>query len=194
MEDYRRQIAYLYHYDSKIESKSLGFVKIEVRNHRCRLEVHLKEKRAKKEEKRNIYLYFSCHQRTIGICLGELLEKDGILFWQGNIDTCNIQGTGVRLEDTKGIWVRCGEDSDYVAAWEDAIEHIGKLMLYPKGGERCIRCPWLENCERSTKDATDRGRGVYEGSHPTGKKSMEASRSAYRVCHCKRRQDSGKRL
>ena len=80
MEDYRRQIAYLYHYDSKIESKSLGFVKIEVRNHRCRLEVHLKRERAKKEEKRNIYLYFFRHQQTVGIYLEELLEKDNISF------------------------------------------------------------------------------------------------------------------
>lgn len=186
MEDYRRQIVYLYRYGSEIEHKSLGFIKIEIRNRRCRLEVHLKGENAKKEDKESIYLYFSCHQRTIGIYLGELLESDGILFWQGSMDICNIQGTGIRLEDTKGIWIRCGEDRDYVAAWEDAIENISRLILYPKGGERCIRCPWLENCERSTKDAADRRRDVYEGSHPTGPKSMEASRSTYRVCHRKR--------
>lgn len=194
MEDYRRQIAYLYRYGSKAEQKSQGFVKTEIRNHSCRIEVHLKGESARKEDKKSICLYFSCHQRTIGICLGELSEKDGILFWQGSMDISNIQGTGIRLEDTKGIWIRCGEDRDYVAAWEDAIENISRLILYPKGGERCIRCPWLENCERSTKDAADRGRGVYERSHPTGQKSMEASRSTYRVCHRKRRQDFSKSL
>lgn len=187
MEAYRRQIAYLYTYRGSQERQSLGFVKLESREDQCRLEVHLKKTLSATEEAGKIYIYFPLQDQMVGIYLGELREQNHALGWQGMIDALNIQGKGIPLSDTKGIWLVLPKDEDYVAEWEDAWVGAQKLRLYPKGGEKCIRCPWFGACERSTQDVPDRGRNVYERSHPTGQKSMEASGGAYRMRNRKRR-------
>ncbi len=187
MEEYRRQIAYLYTYPDHNERQSLGFVKLELRKHQCRLEVHLKKVQSLRGKAGKIYIYFQRQDQMVGIYLGELEEQAQAMGWQGMIDALNIQGKGISLSDTKGIWLTLSEDQDCVAEWEDAWIGARKLLIYPRGGEKCIRCAWFGNCERSTQDVSDRGREVYERSHPAGQKSMEASGSAYRMRYRKRR-------
>ncbi|MBS6397739.1 MAG: hypothetical protein KH452_11435 [Clostridiales bacterium] len=168
MQEHRRRIAYLYAYEYGEKMRSAGFVKAEERSGRCRLEIHLKTAGHPGEDAGKAYIYF-CHQnRTIGIYLGDLEEKDGSLLWQGDIDCGDILGKGIGISDTKGIWIRRPGSGDFVAGWDDAPVDISRFILYPKGGQKCIRCPWFGSCERSGVSASDRRGKVYEGSHPAG--------------------------
>lgn len=187
MEGYRRQIAYLYAYQRNGERQSLGFAKLEVRERTCRLWIEIKGVSKNRKETGKIYIYFHSHNQMIGIYLGELEETDERLTWQGILDSENIQEKGIRLIDTKGIWICLPKEQDYVAEWEDAWVDARRLLLYPRGGETCIRCPRFGSCERSTQYAADRRREIYERGRQTGQKSVEASRGAYRMCHRKRR-------
>lgn len=168
MQEYRRQIAYLYAYEHGEKMRSAGFVKLELRGEYCRLAIHLRGYCHPGEDPGKIYVYFYHQDRIVGICLGELESRNGALEWQGSVDPENILGKGIKLAYIRGVWIRRGGDRNYVADWEDDVVDISRFVLYPKGGEKCIRCPWFGSCERSGEDASDRRGKIYEGSHPAG--------------------------
>ena len=168
MQEYRRQIAYLYAYEHGEQVKNTGFVKAEVRGGRCRLDICLKSCCRPGEEAGKAYIYFRHGGRNIGIYLGEMKSQDGALKWQGELDPENIQDKGIRFPDTGGIWIRRSGLRDYVAEWEDDPVDVSRFILYPKGGEKCIRCPKFGRCRRNEENAADRDRKIYEGSDPAG--------------------------
>ena len=149
MQKYRRQIAYLYAYEHGEKTRSSGFVKVEIRGEICRVGIHLKSYCHPGEHAGVVYVYFDCGNRNIGIRLGELKNQNGALEWQGTLEPENILGKGVRIADTKGIWIQRSGNRHYVADWEDYPVDVSRFILYPSGGEKCIRCPWLEKCERN---------------------------------------------
>ena len=168
MQEYRRQIAYLYAYEHGRQVKNTGFVKAEVRGDRCRLGIYLKSFCHSGEKPGKAYIYFYHGKQTIGIYLGDLKEQDGVLQWQGVLDPENILDKGIRFPDTGGIWIRQAGTQDYIAEWEDEPVDVGRFILYPKGGKKCISCPRLGNCRGSVEHASDRRGKIYEGGHPAG--------------------------
>ena len=154
MEEYRRQIAYLYAYDQGEQVKNAGFVKAEVRGGRCRLGIHLKGYCHRGEDAGSAYIYFYHQGRTIGIYLGELKSQNGALEWQGSVDADNIQEKNVRFSETGGICVRRPGRQEYVADWEDVPVDVSHFLPYPRGGEKCIRCPKFGSCKRSVEDVS----------------------------------------
>lgn len=168
MQEYRRRIAYLYAYEHGVQMRSAGFVKAEERAGICRIAVHLKSYCHPGEEAGKAYIYFEHEGQTIGICLGELESKNGALEWQGIVNGENILNKGIRFSQTRGIWIRRPGNRDYVADWDDYPVDVSRFILYPRGGQKCIRCPWFSSCERSGGDAADRRGKVHEGSHPSG--------------------------
>ena len=112
----------------------------------------------------------------MGIYLGALKNRNGALEWQGTFSSDDIQ-KGERnpfRTDRGGIWIQRLGGKEYVAEWDDYPVDISRFVIYPKGGEKCIRCPWFGKCERSSVDEADRRGTVYEGSDPAGQKSREA--------------------
>lgn len=168
MQEYRRQIAYLYAYEQGEPVKNAGFVKAEVRGGRCRLGIHLKGYCHRGQDAGKAYIYFYHQDKTIGIYLGELKSRNGALEWQGSVDPENIMEKKIPFSRTRGIWIRRLGMPDYVADWEDDPVDTGQFLLYPKGGEKCICCPRFGSCKRSVEDDSDNGREIYEGGHPTG--------------------------
>ena len=149
MQDYRRQIAYLYAYEYGRQTKSTGFVKLEVRGESCRLGIHLKSFCRQGEMPGKAYIFFGRRGYMVGLCLGELKAQNGILKWRGTVDTDNILGKRVGISETGGVWINRPEERNYVARWDDGPVNISRLIPYPPGGEKCIGCPRLGSCERS---------------------------------------------
>lgn len=174
MQDYRRQIAYLYAYEDGEKLGNAGFVKAEERAGNCRLAVHLRCYAHPGEETGTVYLYFRNRQQMIGIPIGILENRNGALEWQGNFPADNIEGKGIRFEKTRGVWIKRAGGKSYAAEWDDYPVDMSRFVIYPKGGEKCIRCPWFGKCERSGIDEADRRGTVYEGSNPAGQESGKA--------------------
>lgn len=168
MQEYRRQIAYLYAYEQGVQMQSAGFVKAEERAGLCRLAVHLRAYCHPGENPGNVYIYFYLQNRTVGIFLGELRNQNGALEWQGEVSSGDILDKGIRFAQTRGIWVRRQGGRDYVAEWDDYPVDVSRFVLYPSGGQKCIRCPRFGSCERSSGNEADRRGAVYEGSYPSG--------------------------
>ena len=174
MQDYRRKIAYLYAYEGGEKLGNAGFVKAEDRGGICRLAVHLRCYSRSGEDPGKVYLYFRHRQQLVGVYLGALKNRNGALEWQGTFSSDDIQGKGIRFGQTEGVWIQRPGGKEYVAEWDDYPVDISRFVIYPKGGEKCIRCPWFGKCERSSVDEADRRGTVYEGSDPAGQKSREA--------------------
>lgn len=168
MQDYRRQIAYLYAYEKGVKTRNVGFVKVEERAGRCRLTIHLKCYCHSGEEAGTVYIYFYHQSRIVGIRLGELQSQNGALEWRGEVAACNILDKGIRLSQTRGMWIRRPGNREYVAEWDDYPVDISRFVLYPKGGQKCIRCPRFGHCERSSEDAADERGTLYERGYPPG--------------------------
>lgn len=168
MQEYKRQIAYLYAYEYGIKMRSAGFVKAEERAGLLRVAVHLKSYCHPGEAAGKAYIYFYRRKRPIGICLGDLENRNGALEWQGIMDAQNILDKGVRFSETKGVWIRRPDNRHYVADWDDYPVDISRFLLYPKGGQKCIQCPRFGSCGRNDIDTADRRGKVYEGGHPAG--------------------------
>jgi len=168
MQEYRRQIAYLYAYEQGIQRNSAGFVKAEERAGQCRLSVHLRAYCHPGEEPGKVYIYFYLQNRIVGIFLGDLKNQNGALEWQGEVSAGNIQDKGIRFAQTRGIWIRRPGGRDCVAEWDDYPVDVSRFILYPQGGQKCIRCPRFGSCERSSGNEADRRRAVYEGSDSPG--------------------------
>ena len=136
MQEYKRQIAYLYAYERGEQLRSTGFVKAEERGGHCRLALHLRGYCHPGEAAGNVYIYFYHQDRTIGIYLGALKNQNGALEWQGELDAEDILGKGIRFADTHGIWVKRPGGRDYVAEWDDYPVDTKRFVLYPEGGIR----------------------------------------------------------
>ena len=173
MQEYKRQIAYLYAYERGEQLRSTGFVKAEERGGHCRLALHLRGYCHPGEDAGDVYIYFYHQDRTIGIYLGALKNQNGALEWQGTFSSDDIRGKGIRFGQTEGIWIQRPGGKAYAAEWDDYPVDISRFVIYPSGGEKCIRCPWFGKCERSSVDEADRRGTVYEGSHPSGQKGRE---------------------
>lgn len=168
MQEYRRQIAYLYAYEQGMQTRMSGFVKAETRAGLSRLHIHLKAYCHLGEDTGKIYSYFSHQNKMIGIYLGELENRDGALQWQGMLDAENIEQKGISFAQTRGIWIRRSKERDYVAEWEDYPVDVSRFVLYPNGGMTCIRCPWFENCDgNGIEHGVDRRRKIYERGYST---------------------------
>lgn len=155
MQEYRRRIAYLYAYEHGFRTRSFGFVKMESRGEICRLWIHLKSRRHPGEETGKAYIYFYHKSRIVGIFLGALKEQGGALLWEGAVDSGNVLEKGIPVSGTEGIWVQSSKEREYVAQWEDQSVDTDRFILYPQGGEACIRCPRFGKCKRSKEDAFD---------------------------------------
>ncbi|MFG6333446.1 MAG: hypothetical protein K1W28_16845 [Lachnospiraceae bacterium] len=155
MQEYRRRIAYLCAYERGVQAGTAGFVKAEIRGESCRLGIHLKKYCPQGQDAGKAYIYFYHRERTVGIYLGELKSQNGALEWQGTMDPENILEKGIRFSDTGGIWVRRPGAQDYVADWEDDPVDVNRFTVYPRGGEKCIRCPRFGSCKRSVEDVSD---------------------------------------
>ncbi len=168
MQEYRRQIAYLYEYEHGVQMRSTGFVKAEERAGECRIAVHLKGYCHANEEAGNVYLFFRHQDQMVGLRLGELESRNGALEWQGSVASADVLGKGVRFSQVRGVWLRRPGGRNYVAEWDDYPVDVSRFVLYPRGGQKCIRCPWFGNCERNGGREDDGRRAVYERSHPAG--------------------------
>ena len=109
MSDYKRLFSYLYFYQHKIKEKNSGFVKVEIRNNQCRLQLSVKGGFLNQAPQWNVY--------------GFMREDYKLRLWRlGRINAGNGQGEwGVQMPLVRFL----GEAAD--------LNHVAGLLLY--GGQ-----------------------------------------------------------
>ena len=118
MSDYKRFISYIYEYVQGEKRESLGFVKVNARDGRCKIQIHLRGFYTRGQKPCEAYIFTQKRERLSGQPRGELEDKNGALEWCGVTETDNLMKGGFSLEESQGIYIE-GEDHIYAAQWDD---------------------------------------------------------------------------
>lgn len=132
MSDYRRLISYIYEYEGKQKGKNVGFVKLEIRNGQCRMNLSIKRMYVGGNAI-GVYLLGKNDLKTF---LGNLFVRNGNGEFRTIVDTENVEGSGNRLDTYLGLTVHDVKNSwrSYTTIWEDAAA-VPEIMGNPLAEE-----------------------------------------------------------
>ncbi len=118
MSEYRRFISYIYEYRKGRKEHNCGYARVQVRNGICRVRLHVQ---ASHREPGQVAVYAFIRQAgaPVGILLGSAEGKNGIYEFQYSCPAGAVGGSGYTIGDVRGIWLRNGEDKNYITIWDD---------------------------------------------------------------------------
>lgn len=123
MSKFHRMITYLYLYEQGIKSRNTGFAKIERRDQRCLLEIHMKNTGCSLSSV-SVYFYVQKEARLAGIPLGNFSLTRGSGDFKTILDAENLSDSGYTLNDVKGIYIPLTEQMILVSQWDDDEFHL----------------------------------------------------------------------
>lgn len=118
MSGFHRMITYLYLYEQGTKSRNIGFAKIERRDQRCLLEIHMKNTGCSLSPV-PVFLYVPNNAQLAGILLGNFTLTRGSGDFKTVIDAENLKGSGYGLDDVKGIYIPLTAQMMSVSQWDD---------------------------------------------------------------------------
>ncbi len=122
MSEFRRMITYLYLYERGVKSRNIGFAKIEKRDQRCLVEIHMKNTGCSLSPV-PVYFYVQRKEHLIGISLGNCSLSRGIGEFKTVLQADNLQDSGYSLDTVKGIYIPLTERIMLVSQWDDDEFH-----------------------------------------------------------------------
>ncbi len=119
MSGYRRFIAYVYEYLNGKKSTNCGFIKVEVRDQQCRMEVHLHCPELAGDIPCKIYGFTRKDGLMNGILLGTCdTEKETIEFLL-ETEASNMNSSGISLGKMGGIIILTDSGNFFATEWDD---------------------------------------------------------------------------
>lgn len=136
MNGYRRFIAYVYEYRNGRKAENCGFIKLEVRDGKCTMEIHLHEE--KQMEHCSIYGFIRQEGLILGIWLGSLqISRDPAV----NVletDAGNMGDAGIGLDQLSGMILETDTGAFMGTQWDDLPirpDHFQKLEKKKQTGQ-----------------------------------------------------------
>lgn len=118
MSEFHRMITYLYLYEQGTKSRNTGFAKVEKREQRCLLEIHMKNTGCSLSPV-PVYFYVQKESQLAGIQLGNFSLTRGSGDFKTILDAKNIKDSGYELDNVKGIYIPLTEEMMLVSQWDD---------------------------------------------------------------------------
>ena len=118
MSEFHRMITYLYLYEQGTKSRNVGFAKVERREHRCLLEIHMKNTGCSLSPV-PVYFYAQKESQLAGILLGNFSLTRGSGDFKAILDARNLKDSGYALDSVKGIYIPLTEEMMLVSQWDD---------------------------------------------------------------------------
>ena len=131
MSGFHRMITYLYLYEQGTKSRNIGFAKIERRDQRCLLEIHMKNTGCSLSPV-PVFLYVPNGTQLAGILLGNFTLTRGSGDFKTVIDAENLKDSGYGLDDVKGIYVPLTEQMMSVSQWDDDEFDVTNFVELPE--------------------------------------------------------------
>ncbi len=119
MSAYRRFVAYVYEYHKEQKKENRGFIKVEVRNDECTIQIHLQCPHLAPAQICKIYGFIRKKQDLLGVPLGECQTGPGKVEYQIRTNANHLQGQPVRLEDLGGMILLLEGGGFYGTQWDD---------------------------------------------------------------------------
>lgn len=156
---YRRFIAYVYEYRNGRKAENCGFIKLEVREGKCTMEIHLHEE--KQMEHCSIYGLIRKEGLILGIWLGSLqISRDPAV----NVlkaDAGNMGDAGVGLDQLCGMILETDTGAFMGTQWDDLPirpDHFQKLEKKKQTGQNEGFWRKFQNENRNQKSRTTNNR------------------------------------
>ncbi len=118
MSEFHRMITYLYLYEQGTKSRNVGFAKIERRDQRCLLEIHMKNTGCSLSPVQ-VYFYVQKEELLAGISLGNFSLTRGSGDFKTVLETKNFKESGYNIDDVKGIYIPLTAQMILVSQWDD---------------------------------------------------------------------------
>ncbi|MDO4308009.1 MAG: hypothetical protein Q4C77_14410 [Eubacteriales bacterium] len=174
MAGYQRFVAYVYEYLKGKKGNNCGFIKVEVREQQCRLELHLQCPGLPAQAECKIYGFVRSGGLMDGNLLGTCETGEGTAQCFIETDALNMNGTGVALGKMGGLILTTEGGAFFGTEWDDfpirpenfrevksvfkespTVRHSGKKYdEEQKEG--------LQSGEQMKEENTEKGRGMQE--------------------------------
>ena len=127
MSDYRRFVSYMYLYENNIKSMNAGFLKVESRHGKCRLNLSLKNVYSG-TGRCKAYLFMRSGEELKGIYMGDVQIKNHGSDWMFQTDSGNIAGSGYALDQMSGMIIQTEGDKFYGTLWDQGDLDIQRFV------------------------------------------------------------------
>lgn len=167
MSDYRRLISYIYAYEGGEKGKNIGFAKIDMRGPQCRIQVNVKKVYVGSSDV-GVYLLHTGGE----LLLGRIFIRSGAGEYRTQVQSENVDGSGLRMEDCYGLTIHDVENAwqSYTTIWEDAVAQTAELQLAEVTAENLRK--QKEEQEQKEREAQKRASREQNAAQP----SEEAAR------------------
>ncbi|MBS6194557.1 MAG: hypothetical protein KH828_03105 [Clostridiales bacterium] len=119
MSEYQRFVSYLYEYRDNKKSQNCGFSKVEVRNHQCKLEVHMKLPVCPFTPVFRVYAFVPTDGQLLGILLGKAAYHQGTVYAGFTIPDREIGGQPYQMSDLGGLLIQSDDGRIFATAWKE---------------------------------------------------------------------------
>jgi hypothetical protein len=121
----KRFITYLFEYEKGKKGKNIGFIRVDIRNAVCRMEIHL-HNLYRYQGKGQIFLFVNPENLT-GLLLGNIVVSQGRGEAGYAFSTDGIAGSDYHFAEVIGVGIRFGDRYYAASSWVDAGgEQIGE--------------------------------------------------------------------
>lgn len=126
---YRRFVAYVYEYPDGKKGNGKGFIKVEARDGKCRMNYRITGIYGREEAPCKIYGFVRKEQGCEGIYLGECdLAGDTVQF-QTEVPEQGLGGTAYGLNDLSGLIMLTSDGMMYGTGWDDKPVRLEEIRL-----------------------------------------------------------------
>ena len=175
MAGYRRFVAYVYEYPDGKKGNGKGFIKVEARDGKCRMNYRLQGIYGKEEAPCKIYGFVRKSDGCEGIYLGECdLAGDTVQF-QTEVPDQGMGGTAYGLNDLSGLVMLTGDGIMYGTGWDDRpvrLEEIRLPRMQEDRSRNADRAPETNN--NMQKEELETGPEAVQDELPEGVAAAEA--------------------
>lgn len=131
MSDYQRFVSYIYEYHGSEKLKNCGFSRVEVRNHQCRLEIHMKLPAYPFTPSFRVYAFVPKQGKLTGIFLGNAVYQQGTAYGIFTIPDRKINDQPYDMKDLGGLFIQTDSGQSFATAWKD-ISISPDLFIRPE--------------------------------------------------------------
>ena len=104
MSEFHRMITYLYLYEQGVKNRNIGFAKVEKREQRCFLEIHMKNTGYSLCPV-PVYFYVQQQEKLVGIPLGNFSLTRGNGEFKTVLDAERLKDSPYTLDAVKGVYI-----------------------------------------------------------------------------------------
>lgn len=127
MKEYRRLVSYLYEYKNQQKGKNAGFIRMELRDPRCRIRVCINGSGGDGRQIGSVLLIRVRETDTEEIPLGTIMVSNGSGETSFQTQADHMGGSPYPWEDFAGIRIMLAEpEQNFYTYWDDRVEDMGR--------------------------------------------------------------------